>query len=58
MTWVLMINAVFCSPPECAECPTCGTHLHLGDYGGKPAVMARKKKKWKKGPDEATGVAA
>ena len=58
MTWVLMINAVFCSPPEGAECLTCGTHLHLGDYGGKPAVVARKKKKRKKGPDEATRVAA
>lgn len=36
---------VFCSPPEGAVCLTCGTHLQLGDYGGKPAVVARRKKK-------------
>ena len=36
---------VFCSPPEGAICLTCGTHLQLGEYGGKPAVVARKKKK-------------
>lgn len=36
---------VFCSPPEGAICLTCGTHLQLGEYGRKPAVVARKKKK-------------
>ncbi len=43
--------AVFCSPPEGAICLTCGTHLQLGDYGGKPAVVAKRKKKRKKGSD-------
>ena len=43
---------VFCSPPEGAICLTCGTHLQLGEYGGKPAVVAKKKKKRKKGTDE------
>lgn len=40
-------STVFCSPPEGAICLTCGTHLRLGDYGAKPAVVARKKKKRK-----------
>jgi transcription initiation factor TFIIH subunit 3 len=39
---------VFCSPPEGAICLTCSTHLALGDYGAKPAVVPRKKKKRKK----------
>ena len=43
----LTMIVVFCSPPEEATCLTCGTHLHLGDYGGKPAVVAKKKKKRK-----------
>ena len=51
-------DVVFCSPPEGAECLTCGTHLHLGEYGGKPVVVAKKKKKRKKGPDELMGGAA
>lgn len=42
-------HAVFCSPPEGAVCLTCGTHLQLGEYGGKPAVVAKRKKKRKKG---------
>lgn len=37
--------SIFCSVPEGADCLTCGTHLQLGDYGGKPAVIARKKKR-------------
>ncbi|RDL37321.1 Uncharacterized protein BP5553_04754 [Venustampulla echinocandica] len=37
--------SIFCSPPEGAICLTCSTHLALGDYGAKPAVVARKKKK-------------
>ena len=45
-------HAVFCSPPEGAECLTCGTHLRLGEYGGKPAVVAKRKKKRKKPTDE------
>ena len=48
-------DAVFCSPPEGAICLTCGTHLQLGEYGGKPAVVAKKKKKRKKGPEEQIG---
>ena len=42
------ICAVFCSPPEGATCLTCGTHLALGDYGAKPAVYPRKKKRKKR----------
>ncbi|KAH8684616.1 transcription factor TFIIH complex subunit [Tricladium varicosporioides] len=37
--------SIFCSPPEGAICLTCSTHLALGDYGSKPAVVPRKKKK-------------
>lgn len=40
-----LFHLVFCSPPEGAICLTCGTHLQLGQYGGKPAVMRKKKKK-------------
>lgn len=40
--------AVFCSPPEGAICLTCGTHLALGNYGAKPAVVPRRKKKKKR----------
>lgn len=43
--------AVFCSPPEGAVCLTCGTLLQLGKYGGKPAVVAKRKKKRRKGVD-------
>ena len=39
-----MGDIVFCSPPEGAICLTCGTHLQLGEYGGKPAVVPKKKK--------------
>jgi transcription initiation factor TFIIH subunit 3 len=44
----LTLYTVFCSPPERAICLTCGTHLALGDYGAKPAVYPRKKKKKKR----------
>ncbi|KAM5345768.1 hypothetical protein ACJ41O_011629 [Fusarium nematophilum] len=37
--------SIFCELPENAECFTCGTKLSLGNYGAKPAVMPRKKKK-------------
>ncbi|TAQ83933.1 hypothetical protein B7494_g7744 [Chlorociboria aeruginascens] len=40
--------SIFCSPPEGAICLTCSTHLMLGDYGAKPAVVPRKKKKKRK----------
>ncbi|KAH8705141.1 putative transcription factor TFIIH subunit Tfb4 [Talaromyces proteolyticus] len=39
--------SIFCEPPENGDCLTCGTHLEIGDYGSKPAVIARKKKKKK-----------
>ncbi|KAK6955859.1 hypothetical protein Daesc_003504 [Daldinia eschscholtzii] len=39
--------SIFCSVPENAECLTCGTKLALGNYGAKPAVAPRKKKKKK-----------
>jgi transcription initiation factor TFIIH subunit 3 len=44
----LTIYKVFCSPPEGAICLTCETHLALGEYGSKPAVFPRKKKKKKR----------
>lgn len=43
--------SIFCEPPENGDCLTCGTHLELGDYGAKPAVVARKKKKKKARPN-------
>ncbi|KAL8716880.1 MAG: hypothetical protein Q9225_005827 [Loekoesia sp. 1 TL-2023] len=39
--------SIFCSPPDDAVCLTCGTQLKLGNYGQKPVVVARKKKKRK-----------
>jgi transcription initiation factor TFIIH subunit 3 len=39
--------SIFCEPPENGDCLTCGTHLEIGDYGSRPAVIARKKKKKK-----------
>ncbi|EGD97598.1 transcription factor TFIIH subunit Tfb4 [Trichophyton tonsurans CBS 112818] len=39
--------SIFCEPPEGANCLTCGTHLALGDYGAKPIVVSRKKKRKK-----------
>ncbi|KAK8038520.1 hypothetical protein PG993_006931 [Apiospora rasikravindrae] len=35
-------------PPGDAGCLTCGTRLALGNYGNKPAVVPRKKKKKKR----------
>lgn len=40
--------SIFCSVPEGADCLTCGTHLALGSYGAKPAVVPRRKKKRKR----------
>ncbi|KAG9257580.1 TFIIH subunit Tfb4/p34 [Emericellopsis atlantica] len=40
--------SIFCEPPENAECLTCGTKLALGNYGSKPQVVPRKKKKKKR----------
>ncbi|KAI1101391.1 transcription factor Tfb4 [Jackrogersella minutella] len=39
--------SIFCEVPEAAECLTCGTKLALGNYGAKPAVVPRKRKKKK-----------
>jgi transcription initiation factor TFIIH subunit 3 len=39
--------SIFCSVPENGDCLTCGTHLELGDYGGRPMVVPRQKKKKK-----------
>ena len=39
--------SIFCSVPEDGECLTCGTHLELGDYGGRPMVVPRQKKRKK-----------
>ncbi len=37
--------SIFCAPPPDGTCLTCSTHLQLGDYGGRPIVVSRKKKK-------------
>lgn len=37
--------SIFCEPPEGGECLTCGTHLTMGKFGEKPAVVRKKKKK-------------
>ncbi|KAI9790909.1 MAG: RNA polymerase II transcription factor B subunit 4 [Peltula sp. TS41687] len=49
--------SIFCEPPPGAECLTCGTHLRLGDYGAKPAVVPprKQKKKRKRLPTAAMG---
>ncbi|KAI9928310.1 hypothetical protein ASPWEDRAFT_108298 [Aspergillus wentii DTO 134E9] len=49
--------SIFCEPPANGDCLTCGTHLEMGDYGAKPAVVARKKKKKKARPNGASGTA-
>ncbi|KAL1879989.1 hypothetical protein VTK73DRAFT_6379 [Phialemonium thermophilum] len=55
--------SIFCEPPPGAECLTCGNKLALGNYGAKPAVVprARRKKKRKMGANgeirEETGSA-
>ncbi|KAI8634524.1 transcription factor Tfb4 [Xylariaceae sp. FL1651] len=54
--------SIFCEVPENAECLTCGTKLALGNYGARPAVVPRKKKKKKRingvSGREETGSAA
>lgn len=40
--------SIFCEPPPGTVCLTCGTQLELGDYGAKPALLPRKKKKKKR----------
>ena len=43
--------SIFCEVPEGAVCLTCGTHLSLGQYGGKPVLIKKKKKKRKQPVD-------
>ena len=40
--------SIFCEPPPENTCLTCGTPLDLGDYGSRPALIPRKKKKKKR----------
>ncbi|KAJ9144848.1 Transcription factor Tfb4 [Coniochaeta hoffmannii] len=55
--------SIFCEVPEGGQCLTCGTKLALGNYGAKPAVVprVRRKKKRKLGANgeirEETGSA-
>ena len=37
--------SIFCAPPPDGDCLTCSTHLQLGDYGARPIVIKRKKKR-------------
>ncbi|KAL8660822.1 MAG: hypothetical protein Q9202_006196 [Teloschistes flavicans] len=50
--------SIFCEPPDGAVCLTCGTQLKLGNYGQKPVVVARKKKKRKNRLDANGDVAS
>lgn len=49
--------SIFCEPPDDGVCLTCGTQLVLGEYGAKPALVARKKQK-KKRAKGANGAVA
>ena len=40
--------SIFCSVPDEGICLTCGTSLTLGDYGGRPIVVAQTKRKKKR----------
>ncbi|KAJ5997545.1 hypothetical protein N7522_009205 [Penicillium canescens] len=40
--------SIFCEPPPGGDCMTCGTHLDVGDYHVRPALLPRKKKKKKR----------
>ncbi|GLI72683.1 RNA polymerase II transcription factor B subunit 4 [Penicillium ochrochloron] len=40
--------SIFCEPPPGNDCLTCGTPLDVGDFGSKPALIPRKKKKKKR----------
>ncbi|MCJ1473305.1 RNA polymerase II transcription factor B subunit 4 [Lambiella insularis] len=48
--------SIFCEPPEGAVCLTCGTHLRVGRYGARPAVVGRRKKRKEKGREGGGGV--
>lgn len=47
--------SIFCTLPDNAECLTCGTKLELGNYGSKPAVIPKKKKKRRRPADGTPG---
>ncbi|KAI1760608.1 transcription factor Tfb4 [Hypoxylon sp. FL1150] len=46
--------SIFCEVPEGAECLTCGTKLALGQYGARPAVVPRARRKKRKRVNGAT----
>jgi transcription initiation factor TFIIH subunit 3 len=49
--------SIFCEPMADGTCLTCGSHLALANYGRKPAVVPKpKKKKRKRAAMEANGV--
>ena len=51
--------SIFCEPPPDNACLTCGTPLDVSDYGAKPALIPRKKKKKKRlNGTSATGTPA
>lgn len=47
--------SIFCEPLQDNTCLTCGSHLSMANYGQKPAVVPRKKKK-KKRPLDGAGA--
>lgn len=47
--------SIFCEPLADGMCLTCGSHLSMGNYGKKPAVVPRKKKKKKRAIDGEGG---
>ncbi|KAL8894777.1 MAG: hypothetical protein Q9192_004060 [Flavoplaca navasiana] len=54
--WVCSVClSIFCAPPSDAICLTCGTQLKTGNYGQKPAMVARKKKKRRNRVDGVNG---
>ena len=49
--------SIFCEPMADGTCLTCGSHLALANYGRKPAVVPKqKKRKRKRAATEANGV--
>lgn len=45
--------SIFCEPMQDGSCLTCGSHLSMANYGQKPAVVPKKKKKKRKALDGA-----
>lgn len=48
--------SIFCEPPPGNDCMTCGTRLDIGEYGAKPALLPRKKKKKKANGASGSGT--